>query len=78
MQTSIRFSSLFLDYGYEYPSQSRHPVEGSSYRPYKTDKASVISKYAGVVTPRRRPGRPRIKNLPTAEELRIRQEKKCK
>ena len=71
------------DYVYNYSTQScqisdKHASSGT-YGPMKTEKtspSSVTSKYAGVLTPRRRPGRPRIKSLPTEEEKRLRLEKK--
>lgn len=66
------------DYVYDYSTQSCQPSP-SSYRQTKTGKTSVTSvtsKYAGVLTPRRRPGRPRIKSEPTEEEKRVRLEKK--
>ena len=72
------FFYIILGYSYDYPPQSYPLSERSTYRPYKTDKTSVASKYAGVITPRRRPGRPRIKSLPTDEEKRLREEKRCK
>ena len=71
------------DYVYDYSSQSCQLSDraSSSYRHFKTEKTSVTSvtsKYAGVITPRRRPGRPRIKSLPTEEERKLRLEKKSK
>ncbi|KAL4224608.1 hypothetical protein ACF0H5_015306 [Mactra antiquata] len=62
-----------MPYTYNYPTQrdSTHPKHG-----YKT--AAARERYNTNGTPRRRPGRPRIKTIPTDEELQAQREKKLK
>lgn len=47
-------------------------------QPYCKPKSDVREKYDSNGVPRRRPGRPRIKSIPTEEELQAQREKKCK
>ncbi|WAR01403.1 ELF3-like protein, partial [Mya arenaria] len=57
-----------MSYGYEYDSV-----------PFQTpSRVLVKEKYNTATVPRRKPGRPRIKSIPTADELRAQREKKMK
>jgi len=62
--------------GYNYGYPACHSFTARPH--YGKTKSDVRDKYDVNGVPRRRPGRPRIKSIPTEEELAAQREKKCK
>lgn len=71
-QTSYSLGMQPLNYPYEYTGSQYHLSQKSQY------KMTARERYDTNGTPRRRPGRPRIKSVPTEEELQAQREKKMK
>ncbi|XP_060560863.1 uncharacterized protein LOC132720696 [Ruditapes philippinarum] len=71
-QSSYSLGMQPLNYPYEYTGSQYHLSQKSQY------KMTARERYDTNGTPRRRPGRPRIKSVPTEEELQAQREKKMK
>ncbi|XP_052214272.1 ETS-related transcription factor Elf-3-like isoform X2 [Dreissena polymorpha] len=63
-----------MNYAFAYDTYSSTPR--SIFNPIS--KADAREKYSSSPVPRRKPGRPRIKSIPTEEEIRAQREKKIK
>lgn len=71
-QATLNYTSGLqcMNYSYDFPGNQYHLNTKSQY------KVTARERYDTNGTPRRRPGRPRIKSIPTEEELQAQREKK--